>query len=240
MISAVPPCPEGLAAAEKRNVNIDLPCEVLLKVEPFRGPGEAATVRQPSDAGGTSQWNGSKKGRGPNKSEATEMCPENAGTPESAEEKQQPTLLVCHLPPSRLLWESLLYNMSNVEDGKAEERQLHQKERKPSQEGLLNSRPLGVYASTTAAAVSDAVSSLSTSPLCLWVGGRLDRQTEEVERLLDVLGGRNATNVMLQSLLAAEEYTLNPMKRRGPHGCAGILGTANDVLLSLPPLRMSV
>ncbi|CDJ65040.1 hypothetical protein, conserved [Eimeria necatrix] len=213
-------------AAHERDVIIQLPTEVLFRVDPQPGgPPQAvacapvetpARVRKTSDAGGGNQRNSTKNRRGNPKSDFSEShfedtaAGEAMGVKAAEDDKEVSTLLVCHLPPAELLWDVIFAEGSNActpsEDGSRNSATA----RRRSQESQENIRACATYASLTVEAVEAAVGSFGGPTHVLWLGERLSKQADGTDTLLAAAGIFDATTVMMESLLQTKEYKGTP------------------------------
>ncbi|CDJ59795.1 hypothetical protein, conserved [Eimeria maxima] len=208
-----------LEIAREREVVVQLPTEVLIQADPQVAalaagvtgtPAEAAPRgRRTSDAVGGTQRNGSKKPRGSTKVEPAEGHIEDsagdaAGPPAAEEEKRPPVLAVCHLPPAELLWK-VVFAVSNDLPASSEEEMIsNTTTRRRSAEGIEPSRVCGAYATMTQQAIENAVASFEGPTHVLWVGGKLSRETEGTDNLLNAAGIPDATVAMVESLVKAK------------------------------------
>ncbi|CDI74188.1 hypothetical protein, conserved [Eimeria praecox] len=214
-----------LEIAKDREVVIQLPTEVLLQVDvqPAALATAAASAtaeaaprgRRTSDGVGGTQRNSTKKPRGSAKGESLEGHIEDAGAgdaagaPPAEEEKQTPVLAVCHLPPADILWKVIFAESSDSGVPPEEENTNNATTRRRSEEGMEASRACGAYAGMTQQAVENAVASFGGPPHVLWIGEKLSRETEGMENLLDAAGIPDATAVMVESLVKANNMLEN-------------------------------
>lgn len=116
-------------------------------------------------------------------------------------------LAVCHLPPAELLWK-VVFAVSNDLPASSEEEMIsNTTTRRRSAEGIEPSRVCGAYATMTQQAIENAVASFEGPTHVLWVGGKLSRETEGTDNLLNAAGIPDATVAMVESLVKAKKYT---------------------------------
>ncbi|KAL8452941.1 hypothetical protein Emed_001107 [Eimeria media] len=207
-----------LDLAEERNVVIRFPSEVLLHVEPptvaesaneSPAANELNCLRRNSEGCASSQRSGSKTGKGSMKAAAADGSADVAvisegavvRTAEEKTEKEQPMLVICHLPQARLLWNVLRDTQTSacVPVTSQVEKSTHG--RRSSRDGNAAHRPYGTYASLPITAIQDIVASVGTSKLFLWLGEDLSRQTHTIQKAIKAAGFLDATGVFTQSLL---------------------------------------
>ncbi|CDJ27243.1 uncharacterized protein EMH_0083460 [Eimeria mitis] len=214
-----------LEIAKEREVAIQLPTEVLLQVDPqpaaLATAAPAATAeaaprgRRTSDGAGGNQRNNTKKPRSAAKVESLEGHAEDAGAgdaagaPPAEEEKQQPVLAVCHLPPADLLWKVVLAEGNDPRASPDEETNNNTATRRRSEEGMEPSKACGTYAALTQQAVENAVACFGGPSHVLWLGDKLNRETEGTQNLLDAAGLPDATVIMVESLMKAKNLLEN-------------------------------
>ncbi|KAL8430279.1 hypothetical protein ACSSS7_006027 [Eimeria intestinalis] len=172
-------------------------------------PAELSRVRQNSDGCASSQRSGSKIGKSLTKPAAAEGFVDGIGTSDAVEkkEKQQPKLVICHLPQARLLWNVLrdIQTSARVPVTSQVETPIHPRR---SKDGEAAPIPYGTYASLPTTAIDDVLASVGTPKLLLWLGEEMSRPTHTAQQLVKAAGFLDATSAMTQSLFSSMKYAL--------------------------------
>ncbi|XP_026189773.1 uncharacterized protein LOC34621460 [Cyclospora cayetanensis] len=208
-----------LEIAEERKVSIHLPSEVLFHLHSPRSSAGVAPLstemptrgRRSSDVGTGAHRNIMKRARSASKPTASEACSveeTKEGVEASAVEdiKEAPMFVVCHLPPSQLLWDVLRSRCTNLgescDDVSCQGTAVgHQLAEQPA-----DAESIGTYVTLTPNAITAAATLFRRPSFFLWLGAGLSRQTDGLESLLDAARMPDATLLMMQSLRASDEY----------------------------------
>lgn len=209
-----------LSAAEERGVDIQLPEQVLLRVDRISVVGTAVSAatapvepsnrnRRTSEVVAGSQRALPKKGRGTTKVDAPEVSTEDAVTSDvlqagAEDKKQQPLLVLCHLPPAHLLWAVLRSRRENAA-AVPDENNRRASLKEFFEETANTTTALAVYASVSVNAIEEAIASFKNPRVFVWLGNRLTRQNEVSDQLLMAAGIPDATTIMMQRLVSDEE-----------------------------------
>ncbi|OEH75809.1 hypothetical protein cyc_05030 [Cyclospora cayetanensis] len=207
-----------LEIAEERKVSIHLPSEVLFHLHSPRSSAGVAPLstemptrgRRSSDVGTGAHRNIMKRARSASKPTASEACSveeTTEGVEASAVEdiKEAPMFVVCHLPPSQLLWDVLRSRCTNLgescDDVSCQGTAVgHQLAEQPA-----DAESIGTYVTLTPNAITAAATLFRRPSFFLWLGAGLSRQTDGLESLLDAARMPDATLLMMQSLRASDE-----------------------------------